>query len=208
MMIFPPLLNPMFWERPGNIPALTRLLVSYLSKAGQEIVAGGGLQPAGFASIYRRFVQVVPTMFVRRACAALAVIAGGRGGALTYVGLCCYERTVVCCCGDNVSSCGCCCGGCPSGGLHVLHDIKLCFFSVLHAACPAGQLTGMLGVFQKLIASKANDMYGFMLLRGIVEYLPLEAYQQYMPTVWQLLFTRLQVRGRDRRTCTDVGEAT
>jgi hypothetical protein len=41
MMIFPPLLNPMFWERPGNIPALTRLLVSYLSKAGQEITAGG-----------------------------------------------------------------------------------------------------------------------------------------------------------------------
>jgi len=41
MMIFPPLLNPMFWERPGNIPALTRLLVSFLSKAGQEIVAGG-----------------------------------------------------------------------------------------------------------------------------------------------------------------------
>lgn len=51
----------------------------------------------------------------------------------------------------------------------------------------------MLGVFQKLIASKANDAYGFMLLRGIVESLPLAAYQQYMPTVWQLLFTRLQV---------------
>lgn len=41
MIIFPPLLNPMFWERPGNIPALTRLLVAYLTKAGQEIVAGG-----------------------------------------------------------------------------------------------------------------------------------------------------------------------
>lgn len=51
----------------------------------------------------------------------------------------------------------------------------------------------MLGVFQKLIASKANDVYGFMLLWGIVESLPLAAYQQYMPTVWQLLFTRLQV---------------
>lgn len=49
MMIFPPLLNPMFWERPGNIPALTRLLVSYLSKAGQEIVAGGKHKQAGIA---------------------------------------------------------------------------------------------------------------------------------------------------------------
>lgn len=58
---------------------------------------------------------------------------------------------------------------------------------------PAGHLTAMLGVFQKLIASKANDVYGFMLLRGILQHLPLAAYQQYMPTVWQLLFTRLQV---------------
>ena len=43
MMMFAPLLTPIFWERPGNIPALTRLLVSYLSKAGQEIVSGGML---------------------------------------------------------------------------------------------------------------------------------------------------------------------
>lgn len=64
----------------------------------------------------------------------------------------------------------------------------------------------MLGVFQKLIASKANDVYGFMLLRGIVEHLPLSAYQQYMPTVWQLLFTRLQVRACMRtRHCAVVG---
>lgn len=41
MMIFPPLLNPMFWERPGNIPALTRLLVAYLAKAGPDVVSGG-----------------------------------------------------------------------------------------------------------------------------------------------------------------------
>jgi exportin-2 (importin alpha re-exporter) len=62
-------------------------------------------------------------------------------------------------------------------------------------------------VFQKLIASKANDMYGFMLLRGILEHLPLSAYQQYMPTVWQLLFTRLQVGccGRDSRACPQFG---
>ena len=62
---------------------------------------------------------------------------------------------------------------------------------------PAGHLAAVLGVFQsvfqKLIASKANDIYGFTLLRGILQYLPLECYQQYMPTVWQLLFTRLQV---------------
>lgn len=65
---------------------------------------------------------------------------------------------------------------------------------VLLPLLPAGHLTAMLGVFQKLIASKANDVYGFILLRGILQNLPLAAYQQYMPTVWQLLFTRLQVR--------------
>jgi exportin-2 (importin alpha re-exporter) len=42
MAVFPPLLNPMFWERPGNVPALTRLLVAYLAKAGQELAAAGG----------------------------------------------------------------------------------------------------------------------------------------------------------------------
>ena len=26
MAIFPPLLSPQFWERPGNVPALVRLL--------------------------------------------------------------------------------------------------------------------------------------------------------------------------------------
>jgi len=26
MAIFPPLLSPLFWERPGNVPALVRLL--------------------------------------------------------------------------------------------------------------------------------------------------------------------------------------
>lgn len=41
MAVFPPLLSPVFWERHGNVPALSRLLVAYLSKAGQEIAAGG-----------------------------------------------------------------------------------------------------------------------------------------------------------------------
>ncbi|WIA07912.1 hypothetical protein OEZ85_007391 [Tetradesmus obliquus] len=95
MAVFPPLLNPMFWERPGNVPALTRLLVAYLAKAGQELAA-------------------------------------------------------------------------------------------------AGHLPACLGVFQKLIASKANDGYGFALISGIVTHLPPATYQQYLPTVWQLLFTRLQ----------------
>lgn len=38
LAIFPPLLNPMFWERSGNIPALVVLVQAYLSKAGDEVV--------------------------------------------------------------------------------------------------------------------------------------------------------------------------
>ena len=56
----------------------------------------------------------------------------------------------------------------------------------------AGHLPAVLGVFQKLIASKANDSYGFQLLGSVVRDLPPDAYSQYLPTVWSLLFTRLQ----------------
>jgi hypothetical protein len=71
--------------------------------------------------------------------------------------------------------------------------LNLDHLSLFLVLCP-GSLPGVLGVFQKLIASKANDQYGFALISGIVQHLPLSSYQQYMPTVWQLLFTRLQVR--------------
>lgn len=37
----------------------------------------------------------------------------------------------------------------------------------------ANQLAPMFGVFQHLIASKANDAYGFELLEAIIEYVPL-----------------------------------
>ncbi|KAF8072350.1 hypothetical protein HT031_000009 [Scenedesmus sp. PABB004] len=94
MAIFPPLLTPVFWERPGNVPALTRLLAAYLAKAGQQVAEG--------------------------------------------------------------------------------------------------HLTAVLGVWQKLIASRAHDCYGFALLGAILDSLPPSAYTQYLPTVWQLLFTRLQ----------------
>lgn len=42
---------------------------------------------------------------------------------------------------------------------------------------------GVLGVFQKLIASKAHDHEGFFILNSLLEYLPMELYQQYLPNV-------------------------
>ncbi|KAL6747498.1 Cse1-domain-containing protein [Haematococcus lacustris] len=95
LQIFPPLLHPQFWERSGNVPALVRLMQAYLSKAGEEVVAGG-------------------------------------------------------------------------------------------------HLVALLGVFQKLIASKAHDQEGFLILGSLVDCLPLAAYDPYLTTIFTLLFSRLQ----------------
>lgn len=93
--LFQPLLAPLFWERAGNVPALTRLMQAYLTKAAPRIVA-------------------------------------------------------------------------------------------------ANQLPGLLGVFQKLIASKALDHEGYKLLDSMMEHVRLDGLQQYLPTIWQLMLTRLQ----------------
>jgi len=91
--LFAPLLTPTLWERKGNIPALSRLLIAYLSKGPNELV------------------------------------------------------------------------------LHLL---------------------GILGVFQKLVSSKANEQYAFELLRGIVMYLPQEAFMPRMKDILQILMMKLQ----------------
>ena len=45
---------------------------------------------------------------------------------------------------------------------------------------------GLLGVFQKLIASKVHDHEGFFILNSVVEFLPEPAFRQYLPTVGPL----------------------
>ena len=52
-------------------------------------------------------------------------------------------------------------------------------------------LEGILGIFQKLVGSKLHDHEGFYLIESIVQYLPLDAFRQYVPTIWKLLFLRL-----------------
>jgi len=52
-------------------------------------------------------------------------------------------------------------------------------------------LPGVLGIFQKLNASKANDHHGFALLSSIFEYLPLDQFRQYLPEILKLIFIRL-----------------
>merc|ERR1719219_2359868 len=53
------------------------------------------------------------------------------------------------------------------------------------------QLTGLLGVFQKLIASKTNDHEGFYLIQSIIEHIPAENLQSYLKQVFIVLFQRL-----------------
>jgi len=53
------------------------------------------------------------------------------------------------------------------------------------------QISGLLGVFQKLIASKTNDHEGFYLIQSIIEHLPAESLQSYMKQVFIVLFQRL-----------------
>jgi len=53
------------------------------------------------------------------------------------------------------------------------------------------KITGLLGVFQKLIASKTNDHEGFYLLQSMIEHLPAEALSSYLKQIFVILFQRL-----------------
>jgi len=93
--ILPPLLTPLFWERPGNIPALVRLVEAYLTVSAPEIVKSGHLQ-------------------------------------------------------------------------------------------------AVLGVFQKLLSSKAHGHEAFYILNALVTHVDLASLTQYLPHIWGLLFQKLQ----------------
>ncbi|KAJ2584660.1 importin-alpha export receptor [Coemansia sp. RSA 1836] len=93
--LLPPLLQPTLWSAQGNIPALVRLLQSYLQIGGGQLASSGQLQP-------------------------------------------------------------------------------------------------ILGVFQRLIASKANDHHGFNLLLAISQFTPAESLQQYLKAILTLCLNRLQ----------------
>ena len=55
-----------------------------------------------------------------------------------------------------------------------------------------GYLTGVLGVFQKLVSSKAHDHQGFYILNAFAKSLELSVWGAHLATIWQVLFQRLQ----------------
>ncbi|KAJ2763855.1 importin-alpha export receptor, partial [Coemansia nantahalensis] len=95
LQLLPPLLQPALWGAQGNIPALVRLLQSYLQTGAAQLAAGGQLQP-------------------------------------------------------------------------------------------------VLGVFQRLIASRANDHHGFGLLQAVTLLAPADALGQYLKPILSLCLNRLQ----------------
>jgi len=55
----------------------------------------------------------------------------------------------------------------------------------------SNHLLPILGVFQKLVASKSYDHEGFYILEAIVESIPPSDFSQHMPLIFTLIFTRL-----------------
>jgi exportin-2 (importin alpha re-exporter) len=55
-----------------------------------------------------------------------------------------------------------------------------------------GNLTPLLGIFQKLNASKATEADAFNLLSSITQYVPQDSMVPYLKTVFTLIMTRLQ----------------
>ena len=55
----------------------------------------------------------------------------------------------------------------------------------------SNKLEPLLGVFQKLIASKSNDHEGFYLVQALVEHMPKEVVSNYIKPIFTLLFQRL-----------------
>lgn len=53
------------------------------------------------------------------------------------------------------------------------------------------QVEPILGIFHKLIMSKANETHAFELIQTIISVVPITALNQYFPTILQLMITRL-----------------
>ncbi|WWD17783.1 hypothetical protein CI109_102225 [Kwoniella shandongensis] len=56
----------------------------------------------------------------------------------------------------------------------------------------AGQVQGLLGIFQRLVGSKINDVYAFELLQALYEFVPIDVMRPFSQTVFVLLLNRLQ----------------
>ncbi|KAF2180236.1 Cse1-domain-containing protein [Zopfia rhizophila CBS 207.26] len=55
----------------------------------------------------------------------------------------------------------------------------------------SNQVEPILGIFQKLVSTKAHEAYSFELIESVIAHIPLEALQQYFVEIVKLMLTRL-----------------
>lgn len=78
------------------------------------------------------------------------------------------------------------------GNIHPLNRLLQAFIAKgAHQIIAQDKISALLGVFQKLIASKAHDDEGFLLIQCIIQHFPTETLQSYMKQVFMLFFQRL-----------------
>ncbi|CAB3368472.1 Hypothetical predicted protein [Cloeon dipterum] len=77
------------------------------------------------------------------------------------------------------------------GNIGPLIRLLQAFVSRGAAQISLDQLPPLLGIFQKLIASKANDHEGFYLVQTIFEHFPQSALEKYIKQIFIILFQRL-----------------
>jgi len=65
LAILPPLFMPVFWERPGYVPALTPLIVGYMYTAAAEIVAKEQVRDIATIYLPLRCVATGPNVHAR-----------------------------------------------------------------------------------------------------------------------------------------------
>lgn len=79
-----------------------------------------------------------------------------------------------------------------SGNVPALVRLLQAYVSKGAAHVESDKVNGLLGIFQKLLSSKANDQYGFHLLGTIITSLPSEMLSKYIHQIFLLIFQRLQ----------------
>lgn len=78
------------------------------------------------------------------------------------------------------------------GNIHPLNRLLQAFISKGPQQIVAqNNINALLGVFQKLVASKAHDHEGFLLIQTIIEHFPADVLHPYMKQIFSLLFHRL-----------------
>lgn len=57
MALYPFLLTPVLWDRPGNIPPLVRLLQAFVEKGSAQLIGGDGTQLTSLLGVFQKLIS-------------------------------------------------------------------------------------------------------------------------------------------------------